>query len=85
MSNENKAYFVGGFKGVKKETGKPYWFLSFACAQEQEVDRFGGAVCNVYVKEDVWNEFKNKAKPWSYINACVMYVRGGYSLISYNL
>lgn len=85
MSNENKVFFIGGFKGVKKENGRSYWFLSFGVPQEQNELRFGGACANVFVDEKIYNEFMNKAKPWNYVTANVLYVRGGFSLISYNL
>lgn len=83
--NNNKAYFIGGFKGVKKETNRPYWFLAFGAAQEQTEDRFGGAAANIYVDEKVYNDFKAKAKPFNYVDAQVLYVRGGWSLINYKL
>lgn len=81
----NKAFFIGGFKGIKKETQKPYWFISFGAPQEQNDDRFGGAAVNIYVTENIYNEWKEKAKPWSYVDAQLLYVRGGWSLISYKL
>lgn len=85
MKNENNdVMFVGGFSGTSK-AGRNFFALNFNVAQKQDNNHFGSSCATVFVEEDVYNDFINHAKPLTYIKANVLYVRGGYSLISYNL
>ena len=83
--NNNDVYFIGGFNGTSKSSGKPFYCLCFGLAQEQKDNKFGGTCANVFVDDKQYNDFKIKAKPWTYVKANVLYVRGGYTLINYTL
>ena len=84
----NQVYFAGGFTGKIKNgvhAGEPFYGLGFVVPTKQDDEHFGASCATVFVSKEVWDDFKLKAKPCNYMNANVMYVRGGYSLISYNL
>lgn len=85
MKNDNNdVMFIGGFKGHSK-SDRDFYALNFVVAQIQDVNHFGSSSATVFVDRDIYEDFISHAKPLTYIKACVLYVRGGYSLISYNL
>lgn len=82
--NNNDVMFVGGFNGTSK-AGRDFYALNFIVAQKQDDTHFGSSTATVFVNSDIYMEFKNLAKPLSYVKASVLYIRGGYTLVSYNL
>ena len=90
MENKIKQpIFLGGFTGVVKNEnyktfGQNFYRLVFACERNDD-SHFGFEVASISVKAEVYNEFFTKVKPNTNVNAKVLYVRGGWSLIDYNL
>lgn len=85
MKNDNSdVMFIGGFKGHSK-SDRDFYALNFVVAQKQDENHFGSSSATVFVDRDVYEDFISHAKPLTYIKANVLYVRGGYTLISYNL
>lgn len=81
-------FFAGGFTGKIKNgshAGDDFYGLSFVVPTKQDDSHFGSSCATVFVSSDVFEDFKKHAKPCNYMKANIMYVRGGYTLISYNL
>ena len=88
-NKKNNTIFLGGFTGVVKNEkystfGKNFYRLTFAMARDDDA-HFGYETASVSVSDATYKEFLVKAKPNSFVDARVMYVRGGYTLIDYNL
>ena len=84
MSNTN-VMFIGGFSGNSKSTGKTFFGLNFATVPNRAIDNhFGYEVATVFVNADDYKRF-SMVQAMSYIDAKLIYARGGWVLLEYNI
>lgn len=82
----NKPLFIGGFTGNSKKTGEPIYCLHFAVKPTKERENaFGYDSASCWVEKDTYQKFMISNVFMTRVDANIMYVRGGYALISYNL
>ena len=81
----NDVLFVGGFCGTGKTSGKDFYALNFAVKPKTEnANRFGFDNATIFVTEKDYKRFIT-IQPMSYVDAQIVYARGGYILLSYNI
>lgn len=83
----DKILFVGGYQGVGKDSGKPYYVLKFVytpAADDMKNGEFGADNPTCFVKEKVFNDFKN-IKPMTSFNGTMFRQAGKSYLVNYNL
>lgn len=84
MKNNN-IMFIGGFSGTSKTSGKPFFALSFAKRPEISNDnKIGFESCSIFVDNNTFNDFR-KVTPLNFVDASIIYARGGYILVSYSI
>lgn len=85
-NDDNKPLFIGGFTGNSKKTGEPIYCLHFAVKPNKERENaFGYDSASCWVDKDTYQKFMISNLFMTRVDAVVMYVRGGYALIGYNL
>lgn len=80
--------YVGGFIGISKKTGNPFYCLQFVVSSEKNSENKIGTWQNVnlFVKQEVYQQFELAGlKSLDHINANIMFVNGGFALINYTL
>lgn len=84
MSNTN-VMFIGGFSGTSKSNGKTFYGLNFATEPNKAIDNhFGYEVATIFVNADDFKRF-SMVQSMSYVNAKLIYARGGWVLLEYNI
>lgn len=76
--------FLGGFCGTSKTSGKDFFCLNFAKPSDMK-EHFGFDICQCFVDSTEYKEFMVKAKPNTFVNVTIRYIRGGWALTSYIL
>lgn len=80
---EEKLLFLGGFFGIGKNSGKPFYALTLGKASDRD-SCFGYDMATVFVDKAVFDDFKSKCPDGaSWIMGTLVYCRGGYVLVSY--
>lgn len=85
-NDSDKPLFIGGFTGNSKKTGEPIYCLHFAVKPNKERENsFGWDTASCWVEKDTYQKFMIADMFMQKVDAQVLYVRGGYALINYNL